>query len=307
LVDKKLKQKLITTTNLILDGKIVSSAIKQELTAEVSKLKNVGMRAPHLCAILIGADGASETYVASKEKNCREVGIDSTVIRLPESTTETELLKKIAAINSDDSIDGLIVQLPLPKHINVQKITEAILPSKDVDGFHPVNAGRLMQNLPCYIPATPYGILLMLEHYKIDTEGKNCVIVGRSNIVGMPMSVLMSRNAKPGNCTVTLCHSKTQNLSDITSEADILIAALGRPEFVKADMVKHGAVIIDVGITRIPSTETKSGFKITGDVDFPEVAPIASWITPVPGGVGLMTICGLLKNTVTAARKTILY
>ncbi len=266
-----------------------------------------GKRSPHLCAILVGENGASETYVNSKEKNCREIGFNSSVLRFPENISEKELLDKIKAINSDDTIDGLIVQLPLPKHINVQKVTETISPSKDVDGFHPVNTGRLMQNLPCYIPATPYGIILMLQHYKIETEGKHCVVLGRSNIVGMPMSVLMSRNSNPGNCTVTICHSKTKNLSDITRSADILIAALGRPGFVKADMVMKDAVVIDVGITRVASSETKSGFKITGDVDFPEVSKIASYITPVPGGVGLMTIAGLLKNTMNSAKGIIEY
>lgn len=287
----------------LLDGKIVSTAIKQQLAKEVMSLK----RPPHLCAILVGSNGASETYVASKAKNCAEIGFASSLIRFDESVTEEELLKKIREINSDDSIDGLIVQLPLPKHIDVQKVTETISPSKDVDGFHPLNAGRLIQNLDCYIPATPFGIILMLEHYKINTEGKNCVVLGRSNIVGMPMSILMSRNSQPGNCTVTICHSKTKNLNEICRSADILIAALGRPGFVKADMVKEGAVVVDVGITRVPSSETKSGFRISGDVDFDEVSKKASWITPVPGGVGLMTIVGLLKNTLSAAKKEIVY
>lgn len=292
---------------MILDGKIVSSEIKKQLASEVETMLKAGKRSPHLCAILVGENGASETYVNSKEKNCREIGFNSSVLRFPENISEKELLDKIKAINSDDTIDGLIVQLPLPKHINVQKVTETISPSKDVDGFHPVNTGRLMQNLPCYIPATPYGIILMLQHYKIETEGKHCVVLGRSNIVGMPMSVLMSRNSNPGNCTVTICHSKTKNLSDITRSADILIAALGRPGFVKADMVMKDAVVIDVGITRVASSETKSGFKITGDVDFPEVSKIASYITPVPGGVGLMTIAGLLKNTMNSAKGIIEY
>ena len=290
---------------MILDGKIVSAGIKQKLALEVESMLISGKRAPHLCAILVGENGASETYVASKAKNCAEVGFKSSVIRLPDTLTENELLKKISDINTDDSIDGLIIQLPLPSHINVQKVTEAISPAKDVDGFHPVNTGRMMQNLPCFIPATPYGIILMLEHYKIDTTGKHCVVVGRSNIVGMPMSILMSRNSNPGNCTVTLCHSKTVNLSAVTQNADIIIAALGKPDFLKADMVKDGVIVIDVGITRVPSTETKSGFKITGDVSFDEVSKKASWITPVPGGVGLMTIIGLLKNTLKAAKKEI--
>ena len=226
----------------ILDGKIASAAIKQKLALEVEGLLNKGGRAPHLCAILVGENGASETYVNSKAKNCFEIGFKSSVLRFPVSIGENELLNKIDEINSDDSIDGLIVQLPLPAHINVQKITEAITPLKDVDGFHPVNSGRLMQNLPCFIPATPYGIILMLEHYKIETEGKHCVILGRSNIVGMPMSVLMSRNSNPGNCTVTLCHSKTENLFSIIQLADIVIAALGKPNFVKEEMVKSGLI-----------------------------------------------------------------
>jgi methylenetetrahydrofolate dehydrogenase (NADP+) / methenyltetrahydrofolate cyclohydrolase len=270
-------------------------------------LRAEGKSAPHLCAILVGHDGASETYVASKAKNCAEVGFKSTLIRFEDSISEEELIAKIKDINSDDSIHGLIVQLPLPVHISVQKITETISPSKDVDGFHPVNTGRMLQNLPGYIPATPYGILMLFEHYNIPTTGKHCVVVGRSNIVGMPMSVLMSRNASPGNCTVTLCHSRTVDLPEITRSADIVIAALGKPDFLKADMIKEGAVIIDVGITRVASKETKSGYKLTGDVDFGEVSKKASWITPVPGGVGLMTITGLLKNTLRAARKEIKY
>lgn len=291
----------------ILDGKIVSSDIKQKLALEVAKMKEAGKRTPHLCAILVGSNGASETYVASKAKNCLEIGFKSTVLRLEESISEMDLLKKIKEINSDDSIDGLIVQLPLPSHINVQKVTETISPSKDVDGFHPVNTGRLMQNLPCYIPATPLGILLMLEHYKIETSGKHCVVIGRSNIVGMPMSILMARNGYPGNCTVTLCHSKTIDLPSFSRSADILIAALGRPGFVKADMVKEGSIVIDVGITRVSSPLTKSGFKITGDVDFDQVSSKTSWITPVPGGVGLMTIVGLLTNTLKACKKEVIY
>ncbi len=292
---------------MLIDGKIASTGIKQQLAAEVADMVKNGKRAPHLCAILVGENGASETYVASKVKNCNEIGFISSVIRLPETISEKDLLEEIRNVNGDEAIDGLIVQLPLPKHINVQKVTEAINPSKDVDGFHPVNAGRLMQNYPCYLPATPYGILLILEFYKIETSGKHCVVLGRSNIVGMPMSVLMARNETPGNCTVTLCHSKTTNLTDICRSADILIAALGKPAFVKGNMVKDGVVVVDVGITRLPSTETKSGFKITGDVDFAEVSPKASWITPVPGGVGLMTIVGLLKNTMKSAKKEIQY
>ncbi len=291
----------------ILDGKIASAEWKIILAKEVNELLSAGKRAPHLCAILVGNNGASETYVASKVKNCAEIGMKSSLIRFDISITENELLQKIQEINNDSKIDGLIVQLPLPPHINVQKVTEAISPAKDVDGFHPVNTGRMLQNLPCYIPATPYGILLMLEHFKIETSGKSCAIIGRSNIVGMPMSVLMSRNGTPGNCTVTLCHSRTPDIKSISKDADIVIAALGKPYFLKADMVKDGAIVIDVGITRIESTQTKSGFKIAGDVDFENVSAKCSWITPVPGGVGLMTIVGLLKNTLRAARKEINY
>lgn len=291
----------------ILDGKIASAEWKTVLAKEVNELLSNGKRAPHLCAILVGSNGASETYVASKVKNCAEIGMRSSLVRFETSITENELLQKIVEINNDDAIDGLIVQLPLPSHINVQKVTEAISPAKDVDGFHPVNAGRMLQNLPCYIPATPYGILLMLEHFKIETSGKSCAIIGRSNIVGMPMSVLMSRNGNPGNCTVTLCHSRTPNIKTISQNSDIVIAALGKPYFLKADMVKEGAIVIDVGITRVESTQTKSGFKIAGDVDFENVSSKCSWITPVPGGVGLMTIVGLLKNTLRAARKEIIY
>ena len=288
---------------VLLHGKKLSSEIKLEIAAEVAELKSAGKKIPHLAAVLVGNNGASETYVASKAKSCAEVGFKSSLIRLDENISEQELLSKINELNSDAEIDGFIVQLPLPKNISVQKITEAISPDKDVDGFHPMNAGRLLQNLPTYIPATPYGILMMLERYKIETSGKHCVIIGRSNIVGMPMNVLMARNAYPGNCTVTLCHSKTKNLAEVIRSGDIVIAALGSPRFVKADMIKEGAVVIDVGITRVESKETKSGFKISGDVDFENVAPKCSYITPVPGGVGLMTIVGLLKNTLTAAQK----
>jgi len=285
---------------ILLDGKKLSAEIKLEIAAEVSELKSKGKKIPHLAAVLVGNNGASETYVASKAKSCEEVGFKSGLIRLPDTISEKELLQEITKLNINDDIDGFIVQLPLPAHISSQKIMEAIDPSKDVDGFHPVNAGRLLQNLPTFIPATPYGILMMMERYKIETSGKNCVIIGRSNIVGMPMSVLMSRNAYPGNSTVTLCHSKTKNLPGVIRQADIVIAALGSPKFVKADMIKEGAIVIDVGITRVESKETKSGFKITGDVDFENVAPKCSYITPVPGGVGLMTIIGLLKNTLKA-------
>ena len=289
----------------LLDGKVASAEWKRKMTEEVQQMVSSGQRPPHLCAILVGNNGASETYVASKVKNCGEVGFQSTLVRFEESSSVAELLQKIRDINHDDSIDGLIVQLPLPAQINVQKVTETIAPSKDVDGFHPINSGRMMQNLDCYIPATPYGILLMLEHYGISTSGKNCAIIGRSNIVGMPMSVLMGRNNEPGNCTVTLCHSKTKDISQISKTSDIIIAALGKPYFLKAEMVKEGAIVIDVGITRITSDKTKSGYKLAGDVDFENVSPKCSWITPVPGGVGLMTIIGLLKNTLRAAKKEI--
>jgi methylenetetrahydrofolate dehydrogenase (NADP+)/methenyltetrahydrofolate cyclohydrolase len=293
--------KQIEDTMVLLDGKLTSAAIKKELEAEVSLRLKQGLRPPHLCAILVGNNGASETYVASKVKNCAEVGFSSSLIRFDDNVSEEILLQKISEINNDLEIDGLIVQLPLPAHINVQRVTETISPLKDVDGFHPLNIGRMVQNLPAFLPATPYGILLLLQHYKIETEAKHCVVLGRSNIVGMPMSILLSRNAYPGNCTVTLCHSKTKNLESVIQSADILIAALGKPEFVRANMVKEGAVVIDVGITRIKSDKTKSGYKIVGDVCFDEVAPRCSYITPVPGGVGLMTIIGLLKNTLRAA------
>ncbi len=289
----------------LLDGKVASAVWKYTMAEEVKAMVSKGQRPPHLCAILVGNNGASETYVASKVKNCAEVGFQSSLVRFEDTITEEELLQKIKDINNDDSIDGLIVQLPLPPKISVQKVTEAISPAKDVDGFHPINTGRMLQNLPCYIPATPYGILLMLEHFKISTTGKSCAIIGRSNIVGMPMSVLMALNNEPGNCTVTLCHSRTKDLPAITVKSDIIIAALGKPYFLKAEMVKEGAIVIDVGITRVTSETTKSGFKLAGDVDFEHVAPKCSWISPVPGGVGLMTIIGLLKNTLRAAKKEI--
>lgn len=292
---------------MILDGKVASAEWKLKLAIEVNQLLSQGKRAPHLSAILVGNNGASETYLASKVKNCAEVGFKSSLFRFDSTISEVDLLNKIKEINDDDSIDGLIVQLPLPAHIDVQKVTETISPKKDVDGFHPVNAGRMMQNLPCYIPATPFGILLMLEHFKVETSGKSCAIIGRSNIVGMPMSVLMSRNGYPGNCTVTLCHSKTADIQSITLKSDIIVAALGKPYFLKAEMVKEGAIVIDVGITRMVSDKTKSGFKIAGDVDFENVSEKCSWITPVPGGVGLMTIVGLLKNTLTAAKNEITF
>jgi len=289
----------------LLDGKYVSEKVKVQIAEEAAEFLNKRGRKPHLVAILVGNDGGSETYVASKMKNCEKVGFKSSLHRYDNSVTEAELLAKIEEINQDDDVDGLIVQLPLPKHIDPEKVTEKIDHRKDVDGFHPVNLGRMMRNLPCFIPATPYGILLMLQEYNIDTTGMHCVVVGRSNIVGSPMSILMARNANPGNCTVTLTHSRTKDLKEQVLQADIVIAAIGKKNFVTADMVKPGAIIIDVGINRETSTETKSGFKLYGDVDFENVAPKASYITPVPGGVGLMTIVGLLKNTLASARKEI--
>lgn len=289
----------------LLDGKLVSAKIKEDIKKDAADFTAQAGRKPHLVAILVGNDGGSETYVASKMRNCELVGFESTNIRYDVDVTEEQLIAKIQEINADASIDGLIVQLPLPKHIDPDKITEAIDYRKDVDGFHPINLGRMQRNLPCFIPATPYGIMLMLDHYKIETAGKHAVVVGRSNIVGSPMSILLARNSNPGNCTVTLTHSRTKDLKTEVLRADIVVAAIGKKNFVTADMVKEGAVVIDVGINREDSTETKSGFKLYGDVDFEQVAPKASWITPVPGGVGLMTIVGLLKNTLEAAKGTI--
>jgi methylenetetrahydrofolate dehydrogenase (NADP+) / methenyltetrahydrofolate cyclohydrolase len=285
---------------ILLDGKIASRAIKEQLLAATGQIKASGKRAPHLAAILVGTNGASETYVASKVKNCEETGFASTLIRLAEQVTESELLHQIDQLNQNPEIDGILVQLPLPKHINESLIIQAIHPDKDVDGFHPISAGKLVQGLPTFIPATPYGILLMLEHFQLSTKGKHAVVIGRSNIVGRPMSILLSSNIPYGNCTVTLCHSHTPNLSEICLQADILVAALGKPEFVKSSMVKPGAIVIDVGITRVADATAKNGFRIKGDVAFDEVAPLCEAITPVPGGVGLMTIAGLLKNTLQA-------
>lgn len=284
----------------MLDGKLASAAVKKQLQEKVLAHISQGKRAPHLAAILVGSNGASETYVASKVKNCEEIGFESTLIRLDEKVTEVELLAHIEQLNNNEGIDGILVQLPLPKHIKEQAVIEAIHPSKDVDGFHPINAGKLMQGMDCFIPATPYGVVLLLQHYGIETKGKHAVVLGRSNIVGRPMSILLSNASATGNCTVTLCHRNTENLASITQQADILVAAIGIPEFVTADMVKPDAVIIDVGITRVTDTTKKSGFAIKGDVKFNEVAPKASFITPVPGGVGLMTIAGLLTNTLKA-------
>ncbi|HMI04775.1 MAG TPA: tetrahydrofolate dehydrogenase/cyclohydrolase catalytic domain-containing protein [Pedobacter sp.] len=289
----------------LLDGKIISEKIKQDIAAEAADFLASSGRKPHLIAILVGNDGGSETYVASKMKNCEKVGFQSSLIRYDNSVSEAELLAKVEEINQDAGVDGLIVQLPLPKHIDPEKVTETIDHRKDVDGFHPINLGRMMRNLPCFVPATPYGIMLMLQEYGIDTTGKHCVVVGRSNIVGSPMSILMGRNANPGNCTVTLTHSKTANLKEMSLQGDIVIAAIGRKNHITADMVKPGAIVIDVGMNRETSETTKSGYKLYGDVDFENVAPISSWITPVPGGVGLMTIVGLLKNTLSSAKKEI--
>jgi methylenetetrahydrofolate dehydrogenase (NADP+) / methenyltetrahydrofolate cyclohydrolase len=287
----------------LLDGKKVSSDIKAELAKEVEKLREYGQKVPHLAAILVGNDGASETYVSAKVKACEQIGYKSTLIRLSDTVSEDELIEKIKSVNEDEDIDGLIVQLPLPKHIDSDKVTLFVSPEKDVDGFHPVNLGKMVLNQESFLPATPYGILQLLERYHIGTSGRNCVVIGRSNIVGTPMSLLMSRNSYPGNATVTLCHSKTQNLRDFTLNADIIIVALGKANFLTADMVKEGAVVIDVGITRLESKETKSGFKLVGDVDFESVSHKCSFITPVPGGVGPMTIAALLKNTLVACKK----
>lgn len=283
---------------LILDGKKASQAIKSQLKEQVNKLAT--QKRPHLAAILVGNDGASETYVASKVRSCEETGFASTLVRLDAETKQEVLLEKIGLLNNDPDVDGILVQLPLPKHINEQKIIQAIDPEKDVDGFHPVNAGKLVQGLPTFIPATPYGIMLMLEHFNIDTKGKHAVVIGRSNIVGRPMSILLSSNLSKGNCTVTLCHSNTKDLKEMCLQADIIVAALGKPGFVKADMVKEGTIVIDVGITRVEDASSTKGYRIKGDVDYAEVSKKASAITPVPGGVGLMTIAGLLKNTMQA-------
>lgn len=285
---------------LVLDGKIAAAAVKATLLEQTQALKAAGKRTPHLAAILIGNNGASETYVASKVKNCEETGFGSSLYRMDAGVEEAVLLAKIAELNLDPNCDGILVQLPLPKHIKESKVIEAIDPAKDVDGFHPVNVGRLVQGLNTFIPATPYGIILMLEHFNIETKGKNAVVIGRSNIVGRPMSILLSSNIAQGNCTVTICHSHTKNLKEICLGADIIVAALGVPNFLTGDMIKPGAVIIDVGITRVEDATAKKGFRIKGDVNYEEACAKASAITPVPGGVGLMTIAGLLKNTMKA-------
>ncbi|CAL2086864.1 Methylenetetrahydrofolate dehydrogenase / Methenyltetrahydrofolate cyclohydrolase [Tenacibaculum sp. 190524A05c] len=288
---------------ILLDGKKTSADIKEEIALEVGELKRNEKKAPHLAAIIVGNDGASLTYVNAKVKACERVGFESTLIQLPEETTEAELLNEIEILNVDNDIDGFIVQLPLPKHIDEQKVLLAVDPAKDVDGFHPENVGRMALNLPTFISATPFGILELLERYEVETSGKNVVVIGRSHIVGSPMSILLSQKRKVGNATVTLTHSRTKNLEEITKEADIIVAALGIPEFLKGDMVKDGAVIIDVGITRVADPSKKSGFRLVGDVAFDEVAEKSSFITPVPGGVGPMTIAMLLKNTLIANKR----
>jgi methylenetetrahydrofolate dehydrogenase (NADP+) / methenyltetrahydrofolate cyclohydrolase len=287
----------------ILDGQLVSRLIKERLKMDAAALVAEGKKIPHLAAILVGNNGASETYVAAKVKDCAEIGFKSTLLRLEDSISESKLLSIIEDLNEDMDVDGILVQLPLPKHISDEKIILSIDPSKDVDGFHPVNVGKMVLGSPSFISATPHGIILLMEHYKIKTAGKKAAVIGRSNIVGRPMSILLSTNTNPGNCTVTLCHSHTHDLKEICAESDIIIAALGKPEFVKADMVKEGAVIIDVGITRIPDPSKKSGFALKGDVAFAEVSPKCSFITPVPGGVGPMTRAALMKNTFTALKR----
>lgn len=286
-----------------MDGKLAAAAIKTKVKRLVDERIVKGLKTPHLAAILVGADGASETYVASKVKTCEELGFKSTLIRLGADIAESALLEQIVQLNQNDDVDGILVQLPLPAHIAEAKVIEAIHPDKDVDGFHPVSVGRLVQGLESFVPATPYGIMLMLEHFNIPTVGKHAVVIGRSNIVGRPMSILLSSQQAYGNCTVTVCHSKTKNLAAITQQADIIVAALGRPGFLTGDMVKEGAVVIDVGITRVPDATKKKGFAIKGDVDFESVAPKTSWITPVPGGVGLMTIGALMMNTLAACER----
>lgn len=293
------------TNYKIIDGKAISDQMKQEIAAEVQQIIANGGKQPHLAVIIVGHDGGSETYVAHKVKSCEQVGFKSTRIAFEADVTEVQLLAEIDKLNKDADVDGFIVQLPLPKHISEEKVIEAIDYRKDVDGFHPVNVGRMVIGLPCFVSATPAGIMELLKRYDIPTSGKNCVVIGRSNIVGKPVASLMMQKANPGDATVTVCHSRTKNLKEMCLQADIIIAALGMPEFLKGDMVKEGAVIIDVGTTRVASTETKSGFRLKGDVAFDEVAPKASYITPVPGGVGPMTIISLLKNTLLAAKKEI--
>jgi methylenetetrahydrofolate dehydrogenase (NADP+)/methenyltetrahydrofolate cyclohydrolase len=286
----------------IIDGKKVSAEVLEGVKIEVEKLRAAGKKQPHLAAVLVGNDGGSETYVASKMKTCEAVGFKSSLIRHTATITEADLLKTVEQLNNDADVDGFIVQLPLPKHINEATIIEAINPKKDVDGFHPVNVGKMVLGLDCFVSATPNGIMQLLKSYNIETSGKHCVVIGRSNIVGSPMSILLAKNNNNANCTVTLCHSRTKDLAEHTRKADIIVCALGKPEFLTGDMVKEGAVVIDVGTTRVPSTETKSGFKLKGDVKFDEVAPKCSYITPVPGGVGPMTIASLISNTLKAVK-----
>jgi methylenetetrahydrofolate dehydrogenase (NADP+)/methenyltetrahydrofolate cyclohydrolase len=287
----------------LLDGKVAAAAIKQKVKAQVAQRREAGKKVPNLAVIIVGNNGASETYVASKVRTCAEVGFGSILIRIDEQVTEAELLAQIETLNKDTDVDGILVQLPLPAHIDEQKVIQAIHPDKDVDGFHPVSVGRLVQGLDTFVPATPLGIMLLLEHYGISTAGKHAVVIGRSNIVGRPMSILLSSTHAFGNCTVTLCHSRTKNLAHHTLQADIVVAALGKPGFLKAEMVKPGAIVIDVGITRVPDASKKSGFAIKGDVDFDEVAPLTEYITPVPGGVGVMTIGALMLNTLKACER----
>ena len=286
----------------ILDGRKAAQAIKDKLKLDTAQLGIEGKKLPHLVAVLIGNNGASETYVAAKVKACEEVGFKSTLLRFEDTVSELRLLDQIRDLNNDPDVDGILVQLPLPEYISEEMVIDTIDPDKDVDGFHAANIGKMVQGLPAFIPATPYGIMLLLEHYKIETKGRHAVVIGRSNIVGRPISILLSNNSNPGNCTVTVCHSKTKNIKEICRQADIMIAALGRAEFVTADMVTEGAVVIDVGITRVPDETRKSGFRLKGDVPFETVAPKCSWITPVPGGVGPMTIAALLKNTFHACK-----
>ena len=287
---------------ILIDGKLTSDKVKKDIAQKVEAIVANGGKRPHLAAVLVGNDGASQTYVGHKERACKEVGFDSTVIRFEDTLTEQELLEVIAKLNADKNIDGIIVQLPLPKHIDEQKIIWAIDPLKDVDGFHPANVGKMALGLPALLPATPTGIVCLLEQYGIETQGKNCVIIGRSNIVGRPLANMLSHKGKFANCTVTLCHSMTQNIEEFTKKADIVVAALGHPSFLKGDMIKEGAVIIDVGITRVPDSTKKNGYRLMGDADFESVAPKCSYITPVPGGVGPMTIVSLLLNTLQSAQ-----
>jgi methylenetetrahydrofolate dehydrogenase (NADP+)/methenyltetrahydrofolate cyclohydrolase len=289
----------------LIDGRKVSEDIYQSLKVEVDKIKATGGKVPHLAAVLVGNNPASQTYVNAKVKACEQVGFGSTLVKLDENVSEDTLLATIKQLNKNPDIDGFIVQLPLPHQINENKVTQAIVPHKDVDGFHPTNLGRMVLNLPSYLPATPFGIVKLLEAYQIETSGKHCVVIGRSHIVGSPMSILLARNSSPGNCTVTLCHSRTKDLAHYTKQADIIIVALGKPYFLKKEMIKEGVVVIDVGISRVETTTTKSGFKLAGDADFDDIAEKCSYITPVPGGVGPMTIASLMYNTLLASRKEI--